>query len=103
MADELILAPQADQDISKAYDWYEDRRHGLGEDFLGCVDACIQRIVRSPESYAKVYEDFRRALVRRFPYAIFYEFEGKTVTVYCVFHTSRDPDKWRERLGQNDD
>ena len=38
MAAELVLAPEAERDISEAYDWYENRRHGLGEEFLGCVD-----------------------------------------------------------------
>jgi len=33
-----------------------------------------------------------------FPYAIFYEDTDETVTVYSIFHTSRDPDKWRKRL-----
>lgn len=98
MTAELVLAPEAEQDLSDAYDWYENRRHGLGEEFLSCVDACIQRIRRMPELHAKVHEDYRRALVRRFPYAIFYEHYEGTVTVYCVFHTSRNPDKWRERL-----
>lgn len=45
-----------------------------------------------------VFEDYRRALVRRFPYAVFYEYADNTVTVYCLFHTARDPDKWRTRL-----
>jgi len=98
MAAELVVAPEAEQDIGDAYAWYENRRHGLGEEFLSCVDACIQRICRMPELHAKVHEDYRRALVRRFPYVIFYEYAGGTVTVYCVFHTSRNPDKWRERL-----
>ena len=39
MAAELVLAQQSEQDISDAYDWYETRRHGLGEEFLSCVDA----------------------------------------------------------------
>jgi plasmid stabilization system protein ParE len=98
MAAKLILAPEAEQDIDDAYNWYEERRLGLGEDFLSCVDACIQRIRRNPETFAKVHEEYRRAMVRRFPFVIFYEHEEGTVTVYCVFHTSRDPDKWRERL-----
>jgi plasmid stabilization system protein ParE len=98
MAAELMLAPEAEQDISEAYDWYEQRRPGLGEEFLGCVDACIQRLCRSPELFAKVYEEYRRALIRRFPYAIFYEYSEKNVTVYCVFHTSQNRSKWRERL-----
>ena len=98
MTADLILAAEAELDVSEAYDWYENRRHGLGEDFLTCIDACIQQICRAPEIHGKVYHDYRRALLRRFPYAIFYEYSGQVVKVYCVFHTSRSPMKWRERL-----
>ncbi len=98
MAAKLVFAKEAEQDIFEAYDWHEKRRQGLGEEFLSCVEACFQRICRAPEMHAKVHEDYRRALVRRFPYAIFYVPNGNTVTIYSVFHTSRDPDKWRERL-----
>jgi hypothetical protein len=59
MPAELILAPEAEQDISEAYDWYEQRQSGLGEEFLGCVDACVQRICRSPELSVSV-RDFLR-------------------------------------------
>jgi hypothetical protein len=51
-----------------------------------------------PEMHAKVHDEYRRGLVRRFPYAVFYEYAGDAVTVYCVCHTSRDPAKWRERF-----
>ena len=98
MAAKLILAPEAEQDITEAYGWYENRRHGLGEDFLSSVDACIQQACREPELHAKVHEEYRRVLVRRFPYAVFYEYAGEAVTILGVFHTSRNPDKWRERL-----
>jgi plasmid stabilization system protein ParE len=98
MAADLIIAPEAEQDINEAYAWYEARRVGLGEGFLSAVDACIQAICRTPEMHSFVHGSYRRGLVRRFPYAVFYEYVGSTVTVYCVFHTSRDPDKWRERL-----
>jgi plasmid stabilization system protein ParE len=98
MAAKLIIAPEAEQDVADAFGWYEGRRLGLGEEFLGCVDACIQAIRRAPEMHSVVHETYRRALVRRFPYAIFYEHAGETVTIYSVFHTSRDPDKWRQRL-----
>jgi plasmid stabilization system protein ParE len=99
MAARLIIAPEAENDLAEAYAWYEDRRAGLGEEFLGCVDACIQGIVRMPDIYAPIHENYRRALVRRFPYAVFYESDRDTVTVYCVFHNSQDPSKWRQRLG----
>ena len=98
MAVELITAPEAAIDLAETYCWYEGRRPGLGEEFLSCVDACIQGICRNPEMYAVAHENYRQALVRRFPYTVSYEYTSNTVTVYCVFHTSRDPQKWRERL-----
>jgi plasmid stabilization system protein ParE len=100
MADKLITAREAQQDIADAYGWYEDRRIGLGEEFLSCVDACIQGIARMPELHPIVHDTFRRALVRRFPYAIFYEHANGTVIIYGVFHTSMDPAKWRRRLSK---
>jgi plasmid stabilization system protein ParE len=98
MAAELILAQETQQDIEEAYGWFEAQRVGLGEDFLTCVDACIQNICRMPELYLKIHEEYRRALVRRFPYAVFYEYTGGKVIVYSIFHTSQDPQKWRLRL-----
>ena len=99
MTAELFIAPEAEEDIGDAYAWYERRRHGLGEDFLSSVDASIQRICRIPELNATIFKEYRRVLVRRFPYAIFYEFDGTTVTVFGVFHTSRDSETWHLRLG----
>lgn len=97
---ELIIAPEAEKDIDAGYAWYEDQRPGLGEDFLSRVDACVQAICRSPKMHGLIFANYRRALVRRFPYAVFYEYEDQTVTVYCVFHTSQDPNKWRTRLSE---
>ena len=97
MAVELVIAPEAESDIEEAYLWYEDRRVGLGEEFLGSVDACVESIRRRPQMCPIIYEGYRRSLIRRFPYAVFYEHSEATVTIYAVFRTSRDPDKWRRR------
>jgi plasmid stabilization system protein ParE len=98
MAVELVVAPEVAQDVEEAYIWYEERRSGLGEEFLGCVDTSIQIICRSPELYPKIYQKYRRALISRFPYAVFYEYLTEKIYIYSVFHTSLNPDKWRKRL-----
>ena len=98
MADDLVVAPEATKDIQEAYSWYEARRVGLGEEFLSCVDACVQSLFRAPLMYAVVHENYRRAFVRRFPYVVFYECSDRTLTVYGVFHSSRDPKKWKQQL-----
>jgi len=51
-----------------------------------------------PEMHPIIHKNYRRALVRRFPYAVFYEYANDLVTVYSIFHTSRDPQKWQQRL-----
>jgi plasmid stabilization system protein ParE len=95
---ELVIAPEAELDIAEAFVWYEGRRTGLGEEFLSSVEACLESIRRQPEMYPVAHEAYRRSLIRRFPYAVFYEPSESMVTIYAVFHTSRDPDKWRQRL-----
>ena len=98
MVKRLIILPEAEQDITEAYDWYQEQEIGLGEEFLRCVDASMQFIQRNPEMYGIAHERYRRVLVRRFPYAIFYEYFENLVSVYGVFHCSQNPKKWRSRL-----
>jgi plasmid stabilization system protein ParE len=98
MAAEFVLTAEAGEDVDAAYSWYERQRAGLGEEFLSCLEVCIQRICRNPELYPPVYKSYRRALVRRFPYAIFYEYASPQATIYAIVHTARDPEKWRQRL-----
>ena len=98
MVEGLRILPEAVADAREAYLWYEERRLGLGQEFLECVDECIDRIRRNPELFEVVHDEYRRALVRRFPYIIFYEYASGSVTVYAVFHSAQSPDKWRARL-----
>ena len=67
MAAELIVAPEAELDLAEAYGWYENKRLGLGEEFLSRVDAAIQSIHCDPEIHRAVYENYRRMLMRQFP------------------------------------
>ena len=61
MAAKAVVAPEAERDIAEAYVWYESRRIGLGEEFLGSVDAVIERICRQPLIHAVVHEAYRRS------------------------------------------
>lgn len=56
MDTKLIVAPEAEQDIDGAYAWYEMRRRGLGAEFLDCVDACLQVVLRWPLSQEIVHK-----------------------------------------------
>ncbi len=93
----LAVRSEAATDIEEAYIWYERRRRGLGADFLLCLEEVFGRLLRDPGLYPVVYRDVRRALVRRFPYGVFYLVEESRVVVLAVFHSSRDPKEWQSR------
>ena len=98
MIENVVIVPEARNDLAEARAWYEDRSVGLGDRFLDCVDECLDRIRNNPELHERVYKNYRRAIVHRFPYVIFYELGVDTITVYSVFHSARDPRKWCRRL-----
>ena len=91
------LHPEAEGEFRDAIVWYEHQRKGLGSEFILCIDEAVERIRRSPESYPTVYKSFRRIVVRRFPFALFYEIAESDIRVLAIFHTRRDPSRWQSR------
>ncbi len=75
MTARLVFAPEAEQDVVESHRWYEAQRLGLGREYLNCVEA-TPAIRRIPEMHSVVHNAYRRTLVRRFPYAVFCEYEG---------------------------
>lgn len=47
----LIIRPEAEEDLVGAFSWYEDKRQGLGYDFLLQVEAGLKYIERLPEAH----------------------------------------------------
>ncbi len=92
-----ILRPAAAADLEEAYRWYEGQREGLGEELLATVGTTLESLVANPRMYPVIHRDTRRALLRRFPYGIYYRLVGERILVVACFHTSRDPKRWRAR------
>jgi plasmid stabilization system protein ParE len=95
---DVLLATRAD--IAMAFDWYEDQSAGLGFEFLRAPDAVFESAARTPELYPIVRGETRRALVRRFPYGVFFRVKEPTVVVEAVIHARRDPSVWQRRTSE---
>lgn len=93
----VLFRPEAEDELIECIDWYESQSPGLGAEMLRCVDACVERITRQPESYPVVHRETRMALVRRFPYLILYRISGEILSIIAVFHAKRDPKIWQAR------
>jgi plasmid stabilization system protein ParE len=94
----LRLTPEAELDLAEAFTWYSAQRRGLGREFLRAVDTCFAAIKRHPRAYQFVDRKMRRALLSRFPYAVFFEAMAGDIIVYAVFHGARDPRAWKRRM-----
>ena len=67
----VVFRRKVGRDLAGAYGWYEEQRAGLGEEFLTAVSTSFEAIGEFPEMFARVHGDVRRAVVSRFPYAVF--------------------------------
>mgnify|MGYP001590961578 CR=1 FL=1 len=95
----IIVRPEAENDLEEAFAWYEDRRKGLGYDFLLQVDAGIRFIEHNPEIHPGEYKGTRKHLIKRFPYKIVYLVDEEKIIVLAVIHGKRRPDLIKKRIG----
>ena len=87
----VAFRPEALAEMEEAARWYDQRRAGLGDQFLAAVAATLAAACRHPHRWPEVMPDVHRALVARFPYAAFYAIEGKAIVVLRCRHTARRP------------
>jgi plasmid stabilization system protein ParE len=87
----VLFRPEARRDVVEARDWYERQSIGLGGEFVRALEAAVAVAQRSPETSPSILEDFRRVLLRRFPYSLIYRMEGDTLVVFACFHHRRNP------------
>ena len=91
------LHPEARAELRIAALWYEERRTGLGDDFVAAIDATLRRITELPESFPPwpgLHQGswlIRKASVDRFPYLVAFEQHADFALVLGVAHEKRRP------------
>lgn len=99
----LVLRPVAVADVTEAHDHYRGLAGGLGDRFVVAVDELFARLTEFPRSAPLVagYRDVRRAVVRGFPYVVFYRYQPDRIEVLRVVHAARsDADRPPGEPGQ---
>lgn len=90
----------AEEELSDAFDWYEEKKPGLGDRFYNEITRHLSIIESNPFTYACKYgHDLHFASLKIFPFLIVYWINKKTDIIYVIsiFHTSRNPKKfWRQ-------
>ena len=97
MIADVIVRPLAEADVREAAFWYENKREGLGAEFALELDALYERITQNPRQFPAIDEGTRRALLRRFPYAVYFVIGDDVPVIIAVLHQHRRPITWHER------
>jgi plasmid stabilization system protein ParE len=89
--------PEAEEDLTTAALWYTDQdpERDLDAELLQEFTEVLERVCENPAIFPVYDGSVRRALLRRFPYGIFYEVEPDRVVVLAFVHMKREPDSWK--------
>ena len=78
--------------------FYDQRRPGLGDEFLSAVEAVQDLIRAQPQLGRRGFLDTFSFRTRRFPFRIVYELQPNRIWIVAVAHLSRRPGYWARRL-----
>ena len=97
---DLVFHPLAERELIVAARFYETHASGLGADFIRQVERTLADVVAHPNAGNRFARGtIRRRLMRRFPFAVVYEFESQNISVIATMHLRRRPGYWKRRVG----
>ncbi|MCP4661932.1 MAG: type II toxin-antitoxin system RelE/ParE family toxin [bacterium] len=88
----------AREELKGAIGLYNQRRGGLGDEFLAEVENAIARILRQPLAWTRMSENARCCRTKRFPYGLIYQVRDHEILIVAVMHLRRRPGYWRDRI-----
>lgn len=98
----LLLRPAAVEDVAEAHAWYSNDAERPASAFLADVHDTMTRIREHPLQFPDI-GGARRALLHRFPYAVYFIApDDARAVVLAVLHQHRNPGGWRRRIRDDD-
>lgn len=96
MSRTVYFRPEAEAEALDSQRWYEHRRPGLGAEFGEAISGAVTRVADNPVAFQKVHGETRRAVLRRFPYAIYFRVDRDDIIVLAV-HGRQHEARWQSR------
>lgn len=93
----LAVRIEAELNALEAALWCEGERGGFGSGFLDELRAAFTRVEQAPLQFPVVSRSLRRAILRRFPFRVFFTLEGEEATDMAIMHLHRDRKEWQRR------
>ena len=97
MTPKVVFRARSRVELLEARAWYDEQQPGLGDQFAAAVERTIDGRAETPLAFPQVAGKRRRALVRRFPYAVYFRVTDDEIVIVAVLHTRRDSSAWQSR------
>ena len=91
---------EAFDDLQEAIEWYDLHAGAVSDRLEHEFFSAVSKIAALPLTYPPIYREFRRVLLKPFPYLLYYRPDGDEVVVTLLFHASRNPRIARQLLNQ---
>lgn len=84
--------PAIEGELTEIRDYYNERSHNLGDDFINEFERQVLRIAAMPSRWVVVRGDTHRALMKRFPYSILFRVANDAlIRITVIKHERRHP------------
>jgi len=94
----IELSDEAEVDFDKSYEFYFEDSPKVADTFFKQINLGFDNIKQNPKSFSIAHKDVRRYVVKKFPFVIYYRIVDTVIQIIAVFHTSRNPEIWNERI-----
>jgi len=95
---ELVFAEGVLNEVLEAVEYFEGQSPGLGKSYLAHIEAGLDFIKRFPYASRVIRGEFRRLIIKRFPYGIIYRIDRDVLFIGAIGHLKRKPGYWADRI-----
>ncbi len=92
MSFQIVLSPEAIEDIDSGFSYYNKLSEGLGFEFTDTIDYYLKRISQWPAATSIRYDSIRVKPIDTFPYTIHFTIaDPNTIYILRIFNTWQQP------------
>ena len=94
----IELSDDAEIDLKSSFEYYFYEDSQVADSFFKQINISFEKIKQDPEMFPIVYGSIRKYVLKKFPFVIYYRIDNVIVQIIAIFHTSRNPQIWNERI-----
>lgn len=92
------LSRHCQADLQQAFDFYEQRKPGLGTEFLANFESFISEIPGHPELGKRSHGNLRKFVLTRFPFIVYYSVTDDYVRIIACLYGGQKPQEIEDAL-----